>query len=95
MDSEVWANPEVQDLMDSGINFHRAKFLRGGAVGAARSKIHPHLGPPPQERFDLAAEKCSQKVHLGQPLLSQLLKGLAQGLQLVEVLPSHSISTRW
>jgi hypothetical protein len=94
-DSEVWADPKVQDLMDLGINFRRAQFLGGGAVRVARSRIHPHLGPLPQEQLDLAAEKCPQKVHLGQPLLSQLLKGLAQGLQLAEVLPSHSISPRW
>jgi hypothetical protein len=36
------------------------------------------------------AEKCLQEVHHGQPLLAQLLKVLTQGLQLDEVLPSHS-----
>jgi hypothetical protein len=89
----VWADPEVQDLLDPGINFHHAQFLGGGAVGAAWPRICPHLGPPPLEQLDSVAKKCPQKVHLGQALLPQLLKGLVQGLQLAEVLPSHSIST--
>jgi hypothetical protein len=75
--------------MDPGINFCRAQFLGGGAVGAAWSRIHPHLSRPPLERLDPVAEKCPQKVHPSQPLLPQLLKGLAQRLQLAELLPSH------
>jgi hypothetical protein len=50
------------------------------------------LGPPPVEWLKPTAEKYPQKVHPGQPLLPQLLKGLTQGLKLVVVLPSHSIS---
>jgi hypothetical protein len=38
------------------------------------------------------AKKSPQEVRPGQPLLTQLLKVFAQGLQLVAVLPSHSIS---
>jgi hypothetical protein len=38
------------------------------------------------------AEKCPQEVHPGKPLLPHLLKVLTQVLQLVEILPSHSIS---
>jgi hypothetical protein len=37
-------------------------------------------------------KKSPQEVHFGQPLLMQLLTFLTQGLQLVKVLPSHSIS---
>jgi hypothetical protein len=61
-------------------------------VGAAWPRIRPHLGPMPPKRLNLVVEKCPQKVHPGQPLLLQLLKVLAQGLQLVEVLPSHPLS---
>jgi hypothetical protein len=78
--------------MDLGDNFRHAEFLRGGAVGVAQSKMHPRLGPPPLEGLDLTAQKCLKKVHPGQPLVPQLLKGLAQGMQLAEVPPSHSIS---
>jgi hypothetical protein len=61
-------------------------------VGAARPWIRPHLGLPPLERLNLVAKKGPQEVHPGQLLLTQLLKVLAQGLQIVEVFPSHSIS---
>jgi hypothetical protein len=75
--------------MDPGINFHRAQFLRGGAVEVARSRIHPYLDPPPPEWLDPVAEKCPQKVHPSQAFLQQLLKGLTQGLQLAEVIPGY------
>jgi hypothetical protein len=80
--------------MDLGFHFYRTQFHRGGTVGAALSQIHPHLGPLPQERLNLEAEKCPQEVHQGQPFLPQLLKALTQGLQLAEVLPGPSISPR-
>jgi hypothetical protein len=80
--------------MNPSIHFLRTQFLGGGAVGVAQSRIHPHLSPLPLERLNLVAEKCLQEVHPGQPLLTQLLKILTQGLQLAEVLPSHSISPR-
>jgi hypothetical protein len=51
--------------MDPGVNFCRAQFLRGGAVRAARSRIHPHLDSLPPEQLDPMAEKCPQKVHPG------------------------------
>jgi hypothetical protein len=52
------------------------------------------LNSTEEGRLNLVTEKCSQKVHPSQSLLLQLLKGLAQGLQLAEILPSHAISLR-
>jgi hypothetical protein len=78
--------------MDSGIDFCHAQFLEGGAVRAVWPWIHLHLSPSPSDRLESAAEKCPQKMHLSQPILPQLLKGLVQGLQLAEVLPYQVIS---
>jgi hypothetical protein len=77
--------------MDLDFYFHRTQFLRGGVVEAAWSQIRPHIGPPPLERLDLVAEKHPHEVHPGEPILPQLLKVLAQEMQLAEVLLSHSI----
>jgi hypothetical protein len=55
--------------MDPGVNFRHAQFLGGRAVGAALSRIHPHLGPLPPKQLDPAAVKYPQKVHPIQPLL--------------------------
>jgi hypothetical protein len=60
-DSGVQDDPEVQDLMDPGINLCCAQFLGGGAVGAAQSRIHPHLDPLPPERLDPVAKNVHRR----------------------------------
>jgi hypothetical protein len=59
---------EIQDLMDPFFHLYRTQFLGGGAVGAAWSRIRPHLGPPPPKWLNLAAKKRLQKVHPEQPI---------------------------
>jgi hypothetical protein len=77
--------------MDPGINIYCTQLLRAGMVGVAWPWIQAHLGLSPLERLNLVAKKCSQEVRPCQPLLPQLLKGLAHGLQLAEVFPGNQI----
>jgi hypothetical protein len=80
----------IQDPMNPSVVLSRAQLLEG-AVETTWPRIQPHLGHPLSERLNLTTEKCAQEVHDYQPLLSQLLDDLAQGLQLAEVLLHHPV----
>jgi hypothetical protein len=61
-------------------------------VEAAGPRIHPHLYPPHPKWLDPVGEERPQEVNLGQCLLSQLLKTLAQGLYFAEVILDRPLS---
>jgi hypothetical protein len=61
-------------------------------VEAAGPQICPHLHLSHPKWLDPLTEERPQEVSPGQPLMSQLLKVLAQGLYLVKVLLSRPLS---
>jgi hypothetical protein len=80
--------------VDPGVDLYCIRVLGGGAVQTTWPWIQAHLGLSPSERLDPVTEEHPQEVHPRQPLLPQLLKDLAHGMQLAKVPPSHPVPSR-
>jgi hypothetical protein len=90
-DPKTQINPVSKDHVDPGVDLCIVQLIGEGTLGTTWPRIPPHGSHLLIERLYPVAEKALQKVHAHQPLLPKLLNELAQGLQPVEVPPSHSV----
>jgi hypothetical protein len=71
-----WAGPRIQigpvrqDFVDTCVDLRFAQLHGEGDIGTTWPRVQPHYSHPLTERLNPATEKCLQKLHSRQSLLS-------------------------